>query len=134
VLADGTRVRDRRTSPTEPFAIPSTPPPVPVTRLHNDEVLKIHAQLEPLARQCAAAIPAGERAADAALQIRMLVTVTDGAFTIDDVTTRSRGLGERAAAVEACAKERARTISVAIRSRFRIVSPASDATRCAMSQ
>jgi hypothetical protein len=111
-LADGTRVRDHRTGATEDFDIPSTPPQRKAERLGQSEVAKVHAALHPMAMACAAAVPNGDLAPDAVLQIRMLVHVADGSLVADGVTATSRGLGAKSGEVEACARERAASIAV----------------------
>jgi hypothetical protein len=112
-LPDGTRVRDHRVNPAEPFAIPSTPPQRRVVPMKSDEVARVHAQLRPMTDACTAPVPAAEVGAGASVLVRLLVTVDDGRLVVDEATATAKGLGERAAAVETCIRERAGSIQMA---------------------
>jgi hypothetical protein len=112
-LPDGTRVRDHRVDPSEPFSIPSTPPQRRVPPMKSDEVARVHAQLRPLTDACTAQVPVDERAAGASVLVRLLVTVDAGRLVVDEATATGTGLGASAAAVEACIRERAASIQMA---------------------
>jgi hypothetical protein len=111
-LPDGTRVRDHRENPAEPFSIPSTPPQRRVEPMKSGEVARVHAELRPLTDACTAQVPAAEVATGASVLVRLLVTVDGGTLVVDEATATAKGLGERAAAVEACVRERAASISM----------------------
>jgi hypothetical protein len=113
-LPDGTRVRDHRENPTEPFSIPSTPPQRRVEPMKSDQVARVHAELRPLTDACTAQVPAAEVAAGASVLVRLLVTVDGETLVVDEATVTAKGLGERAAAVEACVRERAASITMTI--------------------